>query len=237
MKVQHFLSGATLLSAALLLNAPLSAAVESDVVGYTTVELTASYTLLGTNFSGINANADDAIPISDVFEADLSNGDQLQIRNAGGGYDIYEWYDGNWCRYNSHGEVILSPTVNRGVAFWIFSRTASSEAPIKAHLKGSVKLADALSMSFGAQYSMVSSGFPVEMEVNSPSFSWQNLNEADMLQIPNGIGGYTILEWRNNQWCRYHTSDRSDATIPQYSGVWVVSTNPNASVTVNIQGE
>ena len=201
------------------------------------MELTASYTLLGTNFSGLNAEADDNIPISDVFTADLSNGDQLQIRNAGGGYDIYEWYDGNWCRYNSHGEVILSPMVIRGVAFWIVAQAASPKAPIKAHLKGSVKLADALSMSFGAQYSMISSGFPVEMEVNSPAFSWKNLNDADMLQIPNGTGGYSILEWRNNQWCRYHTSERSDEVIPKHSGIWVVSTNPEANVTVNIQGK
>ena len=41
MKARHFLLGATLLSAGLLFNAPLFAAVESDIVGYTTIEMQA----------------------------------------------------------------------------------------------------------------------------------------------------------------------------------------------------
>ena len=93
MKVKHFLSGATLLSAALLLNAPLSAAVESDVVGYTTIEMQAgTWYLLGNPFIALDGTA--SFKLNDVYVGEgLHTGDLLYVLN-GNTFSPRYWNEG-----------------------------------------------------------------------------------------------------------------------------------------------
>ena len=92
MKVQHFLSGATLLSAALLLNAPLSAVVESDVVGYTTITMEAGkWYLLGCPFTPLNGET--TTQINETFAGEgFASGDVLYTLTEAGTYKPYYWH-------------------------------------------------------------------------------------------------------------------------------------------------
>ena len=238
MKVKHFLSGATLLSAALLLNAPLSAAVEaveSDVVGYTTTQLTSKFTLVGINFSSLSGK--NTIPINEVITGDFANGDQLQIQDGDGGYIVLEWKEDGW--YGLSASTPASVEVTRGTGVWIVAQSASTNNPVKAQLKGAVNLSDEMTSEFGQRYVIASTGLPVDTGVNSPLFKWTNLADKDQLQIPDGTGGYVVLEWRDadgdGQYHWYGLSASTPATvlIPKESAFWIVSSNELASVTIS----
>ena len=228
MKVKHFLSGATLLSAALLLNAPLSAAVESDTVGYTTVELTRQYTLVGINFSALDGS--DSLPVNDVVSGNFSNGDQLQLQDGSGSYIVLRWENDAWC--DNSGSV-AEVSVKRGSGVWLVANGASEASPVIAQLKGGVNLSDTLTTSFGQQYVIAATGLPVDTTVNSALFTWENLSPDDQLQVPDGNGSYIVLRWRDGKWYGGNSDAPAAVSIPKESAIWLVSTNPTARVTVN----
>ena len=100
MKVKHFLSGATLLSAALLLNAPLSAAVESDVVGYTTIEMQAGkWYILGNPFVALDDSS--TYKLNDLFTGEgFHANDKLYLLTDGLFVSFY-WNDAHkgWSKH------------------------------------------------------------------------------------------------------------------------------------------
>ena len=189
-------------------NAPLSAAVESDVVGYTTVELTTKFTLVGINFSSLDGA--DAVPVNEIISGNFSDGDELQIQS-----------------------------IKRGLGAWVVSKVATEETPVSIQLKGAVNLSDSLTVDFGQQYVIAATGLSVDAAVNSTLFTWENLAANDQLQIPDGMGGYTVLEWQDKNadgiynWYGVSSPDPATAIIPKESAIWIVSTNQDAKVTIH----
>ena len=211
-------------------NAPLSAAVESDVVGYTTVELTTKFTLVGINFSSLDGT--DAIPVNEAIIGDFANGDQLQIQNGTGGYTTLVWREDAW--YGLSSETPATVSLKRGTGIWVVVNNATHDTPVSVQLKGAVNLSDSLTTNFGQSYLIAATGLPVDAAVNGALFSWEGLADGDQLQIQNSSGGYTTLAWRtgDNKWYGLSSSVPATAVIPKESAIWLVSSNANAKVVV-----
>ena len=215
-------------------NAPLSAAVESDVVGYTTVELTTKFTLVALNFSSLEGN--ETIPVNEVISGDFVNGDQLQIQDTEGGYTILYWKNNNGWYGAGTDTIPATLEVARGTGMWVVSQTASEETPLTVQLAGAVNLTDTLNITdFGNRYLIASSGLPVNTTVNGNLFVWENMTDGDQLQLPDGEGGYTILQWRDGHWYGAGAGNNNPPAtlvIPKESGFWLYASNPAAKLKV-----
>ena len=209
-------------------NAPLSAAVESDVVGYTTIELTKKFTLVGINFSSLNG--DDALPIREAVSGEFGEGDQLQIQNEYGSYIVLEWKNGQW--YGLDSDTPATVEVRRGTGVWIVSNTASKESPVRAVVQGAVNLSDSLTTDFGNSFVIAAAGLPVDTTPNSNLFKWEGVKDGDNLQIPNEYGSYTVLQWEAGQWVG-DNSTPATAKIPKESAIWLISSSPDAKVIID----
>ena len=196
------------------------------------MELTKKYTLVGINFSSLDGS--NSIPVTEAVTGNFSDGDELQVQNGTGGYTVLQWRDGVWCGYGTTKPASLK--VERGRGVWLVSHGgASIENPVIAQIKGGVNLSDTLVTTFGESYVITATGLPIDAPVNSELFRWDNLNDKDQLQLPRENGSYTVLEWNTSdqKWHPYGkpTEDVS-LSIPKESAVWVVSSNPNATVTI-----
>jgi hypothetical protein len=67
-----------------IFNGRLNAAVESDVVGYQTVEINKEWTLMGVNFVDLENATTDKIPVFSLMSGDFGVGDQIQIPRMNG---------------------------------------------------------------------------------------------------------------------------------------------------------
>ena len=77
MNAKRILACAALLLGLLSFNAPLSAAVESDIVGYTTIEMQAGkWYQIGTPFVELEGTSTD-VPINDIYTTGFGQGDVL----------------------------------------------------------------------------------------------------------------------------------------------------------------
>lgn len=229
MKAKSIFQCAALLTGLLFLNVPLFAAVESDIVGYTTMNFTQKYNLVGVSFATLGG--EDEIPVNEFISGEFTEGDQLQIQSGTGGYNVLEWRNSQWCGYGS--SVASDRVVKRGTGVWIVTKQATTDNPVTAMVSGAVKLDNGLEVAFGQKYVIAAPGIPIEVAVNSNIFSWTDLSDGDQLQIPNGTGGYNVLQWKDGQWCGYGSNIPSERTIPVQTAVWIVSTSATAKVTIN----
>ena len=194
MKVKHFLSGATLLSAALLLNAPLSAAVESDTVGYTTVEMEAGkWYLLGNPF--VPLSKVDTFSVNEVFQGDgFGANDVLFTLSAEGTFQPHYWRNNKWCtdifgttpadtQYPITTAVYINKQVDGNVVFT--GKVAAIEVEI-----GSQE---------GQTWSLTSLTFPADKKLSD--YTWTNFGENDVLYTLAEDGTFKAHYWRNNKWC------------------------------------
>ena len=195
MKVKHFLSGATLLSAALLLNAPLSAAVESDTVGYTTIEMQAGkWYQIGTPFVELD---EETVPtLNTVFAEGFGEGDVAYILGPNGTYLPMRM----WTTYNNQ-----TGWFNTGIAEYDDMELAIGQAVFfskkvdgRVTMKG--RVAEISEIPFGSDsansWSQIVRSYPDgDRSVNE--MEWSGVEEGDMLYLFNSESG-TYLPTR--QW-------------------------------------
>ena len=196
------------------------------------MDLTRQYTLVGINFSSIDGL--DSIPVAEAISGDFANGDELQIQDDTGRYIVLVWQNGTWCSYGT--TTPATTQLKRGTGVWVVSHGgASTETPVRVQLKGAVNLSDNLSTEFGNSYVIAATGLPVDVAVNGPLFTWERFNDGDELQIPDATGRYIVLQWNDatKNWVSFGSNEASTVTIPKESAIWVVSTNPNAKVTIS----
>ena len=199
------------------------------------MELTTKFTLVGINFSSLDGA--DAVPVNEIISGNFSDGDELQIQDTQGGYTVLTWKNGAWYGLSSPEPATVS--IKRGLGAWVVSKVATEETPVSIQLKGAVNLSDSLTVDFGQQYVIAATGLPVDAAVNSTLFTWENLAANDQLQIPDGMGGYTVLEWQDKNadgiynWYGVSSPDPATAIIPKESAIWIVSTNQDAKVTIH----
>ncbi len=113
----------------------MATGVESaNIVGYTTVSLTQEYSILGINYTTVDGGAlsiQDAFPYVDGMTKgnDTATADQIQVRDASGGYTIYYMSNGKNARGNTvaglEGKWALAgkfvpaeATIPAGTGFW-----------------------------------------------------------------------------------------------------------------------
>ena len=186
MTTKHFLTGATLLSGLLLLNAPLFAAVESDIVGYTQIEMQAGkWYQIGNPFVGLDGSLEQAL--NQVFTSGFALGDTLLVFNPETG--IYEqqlyWVPGNegsgtWCSLPIPGAPASDKTLVAGQAVYINKAGGSGTVT----LAGSVKPVE---VEFGSEagnaWAQVVAVWPEEKALNE--MKWSGLALGDTLLVFN----------------------------------------------------
>ena len=211
-------------------NAPLSAAVESDVVGYTTVELTKEYTLVGINFSSLDGK--DSRPINEVVSGNFTNGDFLQIKDASmGGYTVLRWENNAW--YPLGETTPADREVKRGTEIWIVAHNASPDNPVTVQLCGSVKMEDSLTTEFGQDYVIASVGLPMDVDINSKFFSWQGMANGDQLQVQDPrTNGYIAFRWQDGHWYPLGSAEPAQHVLEKERAFWLYSNNAEAKVSI-----
>ena len=230
MKARHFLLGATLLSAGLLLNAPLFAAVESDIVGYTTIQMDAGkWYQIGNPFVALENGA--SADVNAVFNSGFAKGDKLYVYNPETqGYDspltwgtVTEnvWGDENLWQ-------VSSQVVPSGRAVFIHK-----VSPGVVTLKGRVSYNE-ISL-FGAEdsesWNQIVCVFPTAMTLNE--MQWDGLEEGDEAYIfdPAQQGYKSPLTW----------SSAVTGTTPAWSdlNLWSIDSSklvPGQAIFVNKKG-
>ena len=193
MKARHFLLGATLLSAGLLLNAPLFAAVESDVVGYTTIQMDAGkWYMIGSPFVELDAAA--AVTVNDVFSTGFSTGDELNIYNPRTGmYTTLTWfdYDGTAAWRNPMTGEYSTQALSKGQAVFINKK---SEGDVTVKGKVSSEEIVTFGLPDSSSWSQVVCVYPVTMDVND--IQWDGLAEGDELHVYDSTSGmYNSSTW------------------------------------------
>ena len=229
MKARHFLLGATLLSAGLLFNAPLFAAVESDVVGYSTFDLTEDYQMVGISFVGLDASFGKEVPVNGFITGDFPDGAQIQVENGRGGYSLFRWNAATkqWGTSNPFSGAFTptDATIPVGAGVWVVSDAGTKGEPLPVTVAGRVD--SSVDIEF-VGYKLASFPSFAELPVNSKELTWEGLQTGDQMQVPNGKGGYTVVRW-NNGWKTVNpfTQQEQDATvsIKANQAVWLVTQN------------
>ena len=118
MNERRFLAGMALVAGVVLLNAPLNAAVESDVVGYTTMTMEAGkWYQVGNPF--VELEGDGARQLNDAFGIGFSDGDMLYLYdNEAGIYrSPYVWvsdYNGQSGWFDMATGALAEVAINPG---------------------------------------------------------------------------------------------------------------------------
>ena len=206
-------------------NAPLSAAVESDVVGYTTITTNPGFNMQGVMFVGLSSS--DSISFNELLEGDFKTGDTIQVLNSQGGYDGYSFREGDgWIV--GRGTSADTRPVKAGVGFWLSTPGRSVEVTFK----GSVSKGDYLYKAHeGVQ--MITSAFPVSVPLvpTDDSVVWNGFQDNDEIQWLNESGGYDGSIYRNGKWTEGRGTP-SSKSIPLGSAVWLKVAGNDATLTI-----
>ena len=236
MKVKHFLSGATLLSAALLLNAPLSAAVESDVVGYATIDCTRGFSMVSIPFEELGSSAQNGIAIQeikgDLFQSDRTSTDALMLLDPSTkNYVTYNYRSNGWVK---EGET--EPTtdyIKPGMGVF-FSKTRSDGSML---VSGRVVRDTEVSCGLVRGYNLVSNPYPSPLKIadisGDVSAHDSRPNQADQIMILDPVTkNYTTYQLRKaTGWTKEGESTTTTDVIGAYEGFVYIKALKDGSLT------
>ena len=225
-------------------------------MGYTTIELTKEYSLLGVPFFPLVTENNDGISIQEFITGNFSDGDEVQIPQASGfSYNRAVWYtdengDGFWSAIRGSSGATGVPStlkVHPGEGFWIYRKNFSPDIKVEATVKGKVELASQMVKELSKQYQIISFPQPVELNVTSGRIEWHGLKAGDEIQIPDQSGNsysynraiwYTDANSGRSYWSGHRqgrpTGVESTLIIPANVGIWLVTSGDGASVTYNL---
>lgn len=198
----------------LSLASPLSAAVESDVVGYTTITTQPGFNMQGVVFQGLNGR--ETIALDELMSGDFQVEDQVQVYDvATSGYTIYT-YRGPEYGWMAGQRPSSAVPVKAGDSFWL-----KTQGSVKASFAGSVRKGNFRYESVvGTQ--MVSVNFPVEFALNDESgmVKWANVQDGDEIQVYDG-NGYTIYRYSQFVGKWVEGQNLADVRIPVGASIWM----------------
>ena len=206
MKAKSIFQCAALLTGLLFLNVPLFAAVESDIVGYTTIPMEAGkWYMMTAPFVGLSEGA----TINDLLCGGFCDNDLLYLYdNTTGTYKaIRAWKDGMW-RMGTANTTPATDVLPPGQGFFIVKA-----APSTVTIAGQVS--DHEVSTFGSEsgpvWSMTGVCYPEGVQLNS--LSWSGLANGDLLYLyDNETNSYkAIRAWKDGAW-RVGTANSTLAT-------------------------
>lgn len=234
MKLQHqadFIRGRIPLLAGLLglcfISSPLHAAVESNVVGYTTITTKAGFNMQGVCFNALDG---EAISFNDLLSGEFQDGDEILVLTTVTSGSTYERY-----RYSSErGEWITGRTsadtkpVKAGSSFWLNTTNA-----VEVTFKGSVKPGNYLYTS-QAGVQMITSDFPIAFPLNATDGSvvWENLTDGDEILWLNENGAYDRCRYSTERGKWIQGRGESSKVIPAGTSVWLETANSGATLLI-----
>ena len=195
-------------AAAIAAGVAMADVTSSNVVGYSTVDVSNQYTMIGLNWETVGAAE---MAINDLFGKDqlvaganVNAADQIQVWN-GTEFEVYFFkakktsgagkftYENSWVK-SSAATVPTTDTIPAGTGFW-FKRYGDTNRTLV--LNGGVK-GVTNEKAITSTYTMMGSAFPCDVILNgtdtNPSlFDWKNcscaganVNAADQIQVWNG---------------------------------------------------
>ena len=175
-------------------NAPLSAAVESDVVGYTTIEMEGGkWYQIGNPFVELD---DDATPtLGTVFNSGFSTGDQAYIydSNLSRYQMVFTWSDeiGGWVDF-----LGMPADCELPVGHSVYFRKDTTGDVV---LKGRVSATEVVSFP-GSALSQVVCVYPTQKTIND--MQWEGLAVGDQAYVYNAsTQSYgMVLTWNGSAW-------------------------------------
>ena len=202
----------------------LDASVESDIVGYSTVDKQSTWTLLGINFVSLDKTSQEAKTYSiQQITGDFADGDMIQAWDGAKYTTVYYFSEetmGKAGFYNSDA-TLSTLQIPCGAAIWV-----NSSAMTHAMVAGKV-MTDSVSVEGTAGWALFAASQPVDTPVNNLQFT--GLLDGDMMQIWNG-SAYKTLYYFTEESMGEAGFYESDATLSQEviargTGFWVKSQN------------
>ena len=207
-------------AAAMAAGVAIADVTSANIVGYNNITLNKEYTLMTLTFekvSGGSMTINEAFPFCDAMTCAQANtgADNVQVMNAGGGYDIYFLSNGHygfkgknfnenitnkWVNIETTIDASTMPDTDQirpGSGFWYLSRKATKDTPQTITVAGGVSLVEKESYDITKEYTLVGCPFPAPVAINggievSDSTCAQANTGADNIQIMNTDGGYDI---------------------------------------------
>ena len=212
MDMKKIIACAALVMGVVIFNGRLNAAVESDIVGYTTVEMTAGgWYQLGVPFAQLDGattfTLDEAFP-------DFAEGDIMYIATQAGGFIPRYWKVGTdvagWSKSKTSYRAD-SAEYDSSLAVYIYKQTAATIT-----LSGAVKK---MTNTFGAEggntWDLVALPWPESKSISD--FVWTGCAEGDTLYIATANGGYIPRYWKVGTdvagWSKSKTSYREATDV------------------------
>ena len=210
----------------------------SNIVGYTTVDITKAYSILAINFE---TTASGEIAINDAFPkcegmttgGAMSDADSIQVMQDDGTYNFYYLSNGKagkasyaattdkWVKVGSVSTP-TTDTIKTGKAFWYVSRAFDADStakPYSVQISGQVLAAAEESKDIAQQYMLVGNPYPVEIPLNDGVQITKGLttggalSDADSLQIMQDDGSYAFYYMSNGK--------AGKASYPETANKWV----------------
>ena len=231
----------------------------SNIVGYTTLPVTKGYTIMACNFqdtTGGELAINTAFPYVEGMTKgnNAATGDNIQIMTEDGGYDTYymsngknaknaavNGLEGKWAKVSTY--VPTEDTIAAGKAFWYISQAHVADATAASfniQVAGQVMAASASSRELAAQYMIIGSPYPVDIDLNgginvTGGTEGNNAASGDNLQIMTEDGGYdtyylsngknakgAVVDGLAGKWAKVSTYTPTADKFPAGSAAWYV---------------
>ena len=199
-----------------IFNGRLNAAVESDIVGYTTVTMEAGkWYQIGLPFSQLDGA--ETFTLDEAFPG-FAEGDRLYLSTVEGGYSFRYWKvnastgAAGWSTSrNTYREDTTE--FDHGVAVYIYKETAGTIT-----LSGSVKkVENTFGSNSGNSWNLVALPWPEAKKLSD--YTWTGCADGDQLYISTPDGGFSFRYWKVNVstgaagWSTSRNTYREDSTL------------------------
>jgi hypothetical protein len=195
-----------------LFNGRLNAAVESDIVGYTTVEIQPGFNLLALPFNDLSS--DEGVSIQDLVVGDIAAGSTIQYWD-GVGLQILTYRVrggvGSWYKGTTNASKQFYP----GEGFWYNS---TAQTPTTLTISGRVVEDETLSVAKNS-FSLIGASVPKEMKLADVQF--EGISNGATVQYWDGTE-LKILTYRvrNGVGNWYSGTKIADYTVLPAIGFW-----------------
>jgi len=204
----------------------MAMALDSNIVGYNTVTLDKSWTLVGFNFEDCGGGS---IPLQDAipFTVGMTKGsgstsaDTIQIQTASGSYETYFLHngeygppppvgpfydaarDGKWVS-TANLNVPATVSVQTGTAFWYLAQTPDENFQVK--VAGQVLLAGQTNITVNLAAKLIANPYPTDIPLNDGILYTAGMTKgsgstsADNIQVQTASGSYETYFLHNGEY-------------------------------------